>query len=218
MKNSYDDYDYNIKYALIGDKLVGKTKLKIRFKKNIYSESSLATVGSDIISKKLKIEDKIIRLTIYDTTGGGIYLPLPKNANLACVIFVYSITDKKSFENIGNYLEKFKNYDNKLLFKVLVGNKSDDKGNKFREVKEEEGTKFAQENNMLFFETSAEVNKNVKEIFEQSAHEILKKINKGEYDLNNPSCGIRKGTTIQERSAIGKDKKKCETCCSCYIF
>ena len=98
-------------------------------------------------------------------------------------------------------MEKFKNYDNKLLFKVLVGK-----------------TKFAQENNMLFFETSAEVNKNVKEIFEQSAHEILKKIKKGEYDLNNPSCGIRKGTTIQERSAIGKDKKKCETCCSCYIF
>ena len=54
--------------------------------------------------------------------------------------------------------------------------------------------------------------------FLQSAHEILKKINKEEYDLNNPSYGIKKPTTIQERSAIGKDKKNSKLCCSCYIF
>ena len=109
-----------------------------------------------------------------------------------------------------------KNHNNKLIFKVLVGNKSDDNEN--RQVEEEEGNKFATDNHMLFFETSAKNNLNVKEIFEQSAKEILKIINKGEYDLNDPSYGILKGTTIKEKSAIGKDRKKCKPCCGCYIF
>ncbi len=51
--------------------------------------------------------------------------------------------------------------------------------------------------------------------FLQSAHEILKKINIEEYDLNNPSYGIKKPNTIQERTDIGKYKKNSKLCCSC---
>ena len=71
---------------------------------------------------------------------------------------------------------------------------------------------------MLFFESSAKKNINVEEIFERSAKEILKKINIEEYDLNNLSYGIKKRTNIQEKSAIGKDKKNSKLCCGCYIF
>ncbi len=207
MENFYDNYDYYLYYALIGDKCVGKTQLIYRYEKDKYEDPMISTIGIVKNLKILMIEGKIILLTIYDSCGNDIFLPLKAIQNLTCVIFVYDITDKESFENVPKYLENFqKKNNNKLVYKVLVGNKSDEDGNKERKVEKEEGIKFAEDHHMLFFETSAKYNKNVKEIFKQSAHEILDKINKGEYNLNNLSYGIK------------KDKKKCETCCSCYIF
>ena len=206
MKNFYDNYDYYLYYALIGDRSVGKTQLIYRYEKDKYDDSILSTTGYYKTLKTLMIEDKIILLTIYDS-GKDVLLRLNTIQNFTCVIFVYDITDKESFENVPKYLKNFqKNNNNKLVFKVLVGNKSDEDGNKERQVEKKEGIKFAEDHHMLFFETSAKYNKNVKEIFKRSAHEILDKINKGEYNLNNLSYGIK------------KDKKKCETCCSCYIF
>ena len=141
MENSYDDYDYDIKYTLIGDKSVGKTKLIYRFEKDEYYDGSIATVGFNFIRKKLKIEDKMIRLSICDTSGGCKFSSFNIKGNSACVIFVYDIKDKKSFDNIPKYLENFQNNDNKPLLKVLVGNKVDDNEN--RQVKKEEGIQLA---------------------------------------------------------------------------
>jgi len=86
---------------------------------------------------------------------------------------VYDITRKETFENITKWLEETKNYANESMTIVLVGNKTDlaamweylkkiKKGNYFRrEVKYEEGERFAKENNLLFFEASAKTAYNV---------------------------------------------------------
>ena len=74
---------------------------------------------------------------------------------------------------------------------VLVGNKCDleDK----RQVSYEEGKELADKNEMMFFESSAKDGINVDNIFENSAKEIAKKIEQGFYDLENDTCGIKKG-------------------------
>ena len=147
------EVDYDINYILIGDKFVGKTQLILRFVNDKFFDFYLPNQHSDFFKKKLKIDDKIIRLTIFDTLGDENCFPSPIEKIVACVIFVYDINDKESFENIPKYLEKSKkNHNNKLIFKVLVGNKSDDNEN--RQVEEEEGNKFATDNHMLFFEIS----------------------------------------------------------------
>ncbi len=74
---------------------------------------------------------------------------------------------------------------------VLVGNKCD--LNDKRQVTAEEGKDLADRNEMLFFETSAKEGINVEEIFLNSANEISKKIDQGYYDLENDTCGIKKG-------------------------
>ena len=46
---------------------------------------------------------------------------------------------------------------------------------------------------MMFFETSAKDGINVEEIFLNSANEISKRIEQGFYDLDNDTCGIKRG-------------------------
>ncbi|XP_666418.1 Rab2 GTPase [Cryptosporidium hominis TU502] len=65
---------------------------------------------------------------------------------------------------------------------ILVGNKSDlDR----REVTTEEGVEFAEQNGLLFIETSAKTSNNVEEAFLKVAEKIYKNILDGIYDLSN---------------------------------
>ena len=130
---------------------------------------------------------------------------------MACIIFVYDIAAKSSFESIPGYLEYYKSKEqfNQSALKILVGNRNN--ADRIRMVTEEEGIKFAKEKDMLFFETSTEDGTNVKEVFMQSVRIILDRINIGEINLNNPSCGIK------ENKRVGKDKK-CYKICNCHIF
>lgn len=86
-------------------------------------------------------------------------------------ILVYDITKKTSFDNISNWLRDLKNFSGSSCIGILVGNKLDvvEKNQKRREVTYEEAKKFADENDLLFKETSALTNYNVVETF----HEMI---------------------------------------------
>ena len=91
----------------------------------------------------------------------------------------------------------------------LVGNKLDleDK----RQVSYEEGKNFADENDLLFFETSAKDGNNIKEIFMESANLLVDKIEKGEIKLEHTDNGIKINKDDDEEEYIikVKNKKKC---------
>lgn len=84
-------------------------------------------------------------------------------------ILVYDVTNRNSFLNIKRWLkELLENTDLKCVV-FLIGNKVDlvDKDKKLREVSFEEGNEFATENNLTFYETSASINKNISEVFQE---------------------------------------------------
>ena len=60
---------------------------------------------------------------------------------------------------------------------------------------------------MIFFETSAKTGQNVEEVFKQSATLIAKKIKENYYDLENDSCGIKKGD-VENNVVLGNSQKK----------
>ena len=92
--------------------------------------------------------------------------------NCLGILLVYSINDKRSFEDLENWIKDInaqKIYDN--IYLVLIGNKSDLE--KERKIYFEEGEKFALKYNMEFFETSAKDNININESFNALIDEVI---------------------------------------------
>lgn len=70
MKNStYQNYDYLIKLLIIGDSGVGKTCFLLRYADNKFQTSFITTIGVEFKSKFLTLQDKRLKLQIWDTAG-----------------------------------------------------------------------------------------------------------------------------------------------------
>ena len=179
-----------IKFILVGDSQVGKTKLLKRFTEGYYDEQYIETQLSEF--QTTKGENYI--LNFWDYVGRERFKPYVKKTiltNYNVALFVYDISNKKSFENITNWMEYCQNKAGKISKMVLVGNKCDIEEDK-RQVSTDEGKKFAEEKGMLFYETSAKNNINVKAVFEENAEEISKIMKENNYQLENDDKKIKK--------------------------
>ena len=210
------NFNYLLKYVIVGDASVGKSNLLLRYTHGEFREEYQLTIGVEFGSNNIMIDNKIFRVQIWDTAGQENFRSITRSyyKNSACALIVYDITRKISFENLVDWIEDCKNSSPKTVFMVLVGNKSDLEQN--REVSEEEGRELAERNGRLFFETSAKTGQNVEEVFKQSAMLIAKKIKENYYDLENDSCGIKKGddeASVVLGNSVKKDGEKENKCC-----
>ena len=124
---------------------------------------------------------------------------------------MYDITSRESFVSLARWIAEAKTHGNKDITLILVGNKSDLEEN--REVTVEEAHAFADQNSLLYIETSAKTGENVDAAFINVAKEILTKIENAEYDLSNEHCGIKIGNASFKESVLKKsvaDKEGCK--------
>ena len=137
-------------------------------------------------------------------------------------IFVYDITNKKSFDELKFLFEEVKDIVGKLKNTIIFGNKSDLYLDE--EVTEEEGKKFADEIGANFCLVSAKNNNNIEEGFNSLIDQILKsnyfekKIN----ILKKNRIYLQKEEKAKKRQAIcsgasGRRRKlsNCERCLTC---
>ena len=54
---------------MVGNSAVGKSSLLLRFADDQFNENYMITIGVDFRFKSMKINDKIIKLQIWDTAG-----------------------------------------------------------------------------------------------------------------------------------------------------
>ena len=170
LPEDYNQYDISFKMIVIGDAGVGKSCLTKMASKGVFEELYSATIGFEFLSFNVKINDKIIKLQIWDTCGQELYRSLISGfyRNSSIVMMVYAINNKQSFININTWLKEVKLQCNPDVKIILIGNKSDLE--KERQVQLNEAKKFKEEHNIHFFsETSAKTGINTKEVFTDAA-------------------------------------------------
>ena len=72
-----------------------KSSLSIQAARHTFTENYFATVGVEFFTMNIKINDKIVKLQIWDTCGQEMYRSLVSNfyRNSSLAIIVYSITE-----------------------------------------------------------------------------------------------------------------------------
>jgi small GTP-binding protein len=97
--------ELNCKIVIVGESGVGKTCIISSFLGNEFSEEHLTTIGVGNESKVINIDNEEVRVEFWDTAGQEIFRALTKmyynGAHIA--IFVYDITNEKSFEELKKY-------------------------------------------------------------------------------------------------------------------
>jgi len=174
------------KYKLIflGDQHVGKSCILNRFWNDTFTEEYQATIGLDFQNKNVQIDNQDIHLLLYDTAGQEKFRSLipmyTRDANI--ILLVYDVTSKDSFLHLSDWLKIFTDNEIDIKDKIfaVVGNKTD--LNDRREVKAEEGEKFAEEKNFIFLEVSAATGDGIEKLFDV----ILKKMLKNKQKLLPP--------------------------------
>lgn len=115
-------------------------------------------------------------------------------------MLVYDTTSRDSFNVLSNWLNDARTLASQNICILLVGNKKDMEEE--REVTFLEASNFAQENELIFLETSAKTGENVEEAFLKCSKTILAKIETGELDPERIGSGIQYGDT-SKRSGAG---------------
>lgn len=143
--------DFSIKVLVIGDVEVGKTTIFNQFTKHEFYPSYSPTTGYNFFFVKLKTNNKVMKLQIWDTSGNPSYrancLHWFRNSEL-CIV-VYSVTNLDSFNNVKIWINDLRANNSDAPI-VLLGNQSDDEEN--RAVTKEMGEKIKEEYNLEFFE------------------------------------------------------------------
>ena len=159
------------KIMLLGNYDSGKTNFIYRYVDNTYNYNTLRTSGMDYTIKIVTLNNgKAAKIQLWDTPSSERYnsVNITYFNRVNGFIIMYNMTKRESFENARNRLREIRDYTNNDNI-VLVGNHADaDEYEDYyhrRVISREEGQKFAEDNNLLFFETSNLTGFNVNECF-----------------------------------------------------
>ena len=220
LPEDYTNFDLSFKLIVIGDSGVGKSCLTNNAVKNIFDESYNATVGFEFFTFNVKVNDKVVKLQIWDTCGQELYRSLITNfyRNSSLAIMVYAINSLESFSNIEMWLRELRTHSNPDAKVFLIGNKIDLEQE--RKVTKEQGEKFCKENNINeFMESSAKTGVNAQNIFIKAAQTLyedyIKYQKKSEQSGGSvDNANMNYGQIQDNRKKIdNKPKKKQGGCC-----
>ena len=200
------------KIILLGLSGVGKTTISYRLITDEFKQCS-PTISLDLAGYKIKVNDKIIQIQIWDSCGNDEFAANTPNLfkNTFIGILVYEIVKKDSF----NHIEKWKNL---LLlyshasFVYLIGNKADLEN---RQVETYEGEQYKDEHKFnVFMETSAKSGLNIDKLLNKIAIDVYESTKKEEEieeieKKNNGRISLTKEDLGNEDNEQSIKKKSC---------
>uniref|UniRef100_K7E5L4 small monomeric GTPase n=1 Tax=Monodelphis domestica TaxID=13616 RepID=K7E5L4_MONDO len=153
------------KLVLLGESAVGKSSLVLRFVKGQFHEFQESTIGAAFLTQTVCLDDTTVKFEIWDTAGQERYhslAPMYYRGAQAAIV-VYDITNEESFARAKNWVKELQRQASPNIVIALAGNKADLASK--RAVDFQEAQSYADDNSLLFMETSAKTSVNVNEIF-----------------------------------------------------
>ncbi|XP_030332854.1 ras-related protein Rab-5A isoform X2 [Strigops habroptila] len=200
------------KLVLLGESAVGKSSLVLRFVKGQFHEFQESTIGAPpsffvaaFLTQTVCLDDTTVKFEIWDTAGQERYhslAPMYYRGAQAAIV-VYDITNEESFARAKNWVKELQRQASPNIVIALAGNKAD-LANK-RAVDFQEAQAYADDNSLLFMETSAKTSMNVNEIFMA----IAKKLPKSEPQNAGANSARGRGVDLTEPTQQPKSQ-----CCS----
>ena len=190
------------KVLLLGDSIVGKTCILMRFTEGTFPEIHMSTVGLDYRVKQMTLENgQSAKMCIWDTAGQERFRAITKNYYKGAhgIMLIYDVTRQETFLNVRNWLTQIKENASDKATIFLIGNKCDDIEG--RQVATEEGQKVADDYKITFIETSAKNDINIASTFEQLVKQIYQKV------------GTLETKQVQVTNKLGGEEKKEKRCC-----
>lgn len=194
-----ESYDFLFKFLVIGSAGTGKSCILYHFTENKFKQDSTHTIGVEFGSKVISVGGKTVKLQIWDTAGQERFRSVTRSyyRGAAGALLVYDITSRETYNSLTKWLTDARALASPNIIIILVGNKKDLEAE--REVTFLEASRFAQENELMFLETSALTGENIEETFLKCAKSILTKIETGELDPERLGSGIQYGDASLRR-------------------
>ena len=201
-------YNYSIKVILLGSTYSGKTTISYNFTHDKIISFNISTIGVECNIKNITMENgEIVKMMLIDTSGQEAYKKIIENYyKTTCgYILMYDITNLNSFIRVKEWHRSIINKNdcshNHPI--IMFGNKIDLEEK--RQVSYEMASKYAEKNNILFYEISALDNININHKLKLFAQKIYD-------DLIDEKCpGFRKPN--KEIVLEKKYEKQEKTCC-----
>ena len=215
IKEDITNQDCMFKLIIIGDTGVGKSCLMLRGTKDEFRDDHDVTIGVEFGSFAVRIEDKVVKVQIWDTAGQETFKSVTKvfYKGAHCIFLVYNITKESSFTKLEEWLREIRDTASSSTLLVLVGNMLDleDK----RAVQKAQAMEFKNREKLdAFAETSAKTGANALDLFVKTAKMLYlqeKDRNSGNQSTAN---GIEsgQGNILIDNTTTPKPKRKG---CSC---
>ena len=214
-KNEEEEGDANkdiieFKIILIGNVSVGKTSIFNKFTTGDFSKIYKSTIAAEFKSKLLKVNKNLwAKLVIWDTCGSENFRAVTRQyyrgADGAIVIF--DLTDQSSFNDLKKWIKDIKNYGEKDIQIIIVGNKLDLFNQ--RKVTQSQANNFCNENKYKYIEASAKDGTNLLKIFEELTFDLTTKHQQKIQDEINKKFQMKN----LEIMAKEENKNKKKGCC-----
>lgn len=162
------DVIYKKKVVLIGSFAVGKTAMMNRFVDEKFLIDYKATIGVNLMAKKLEIENgTVINFSIWDIAGQLAFKGVWKNFYNAAAgaLVIFDVTRQLTYDEVPGWHQNIFEHIKEGIPCVLVANKIDlvEK----RIITTEQGKELADSLGMDYIETSAKTGENVINAFKK---------------------------------------------------